>query len=290
MPKIIRQALASRIQNLPALRELLVDFTEATGVPARFLPLITTDWSAGGSESTPLCTRLWNESTGYQFCQKFRQKLRDEATSQAAIGICDAGLWEALVPVCIGGQAVGHLLLSGCAEDTASTATLNRVRHLLDRAGISLSSAALAALRSQSLIVGQRRRDSLVRLLQLTADRQALILTEQLVTAPSELPAVVAQACKLVHAEFATPLQAAPVAARLGVSPGHFSRTFHRATGLRFVEYLARYRAERAHALVSEGDRPIAEIARTCGFSSLSQFNRVFRTVYQICPRALRSC
>lgn len=288
MPKIIRQALASRIQNLPALRELLEDFSEATGIPARFLPLTATAWSAGGKESTPLCTRLWNEATGCQFCQRFRQKLRDEASDQTAMGSCDAGLWEALVPVCIGGQAMGHLLLSGCAEGPSSPVTHNRARHLLDRAGVSLSGASLSALRSRSPIVGPQRRDSLVRLLKLAADRLALILTEQLVTAPRELPAVVAQACKLVHAEFATPLHVAPVAARLAVSTGHFSRTFHRATGLRFVEYLARYRAERAHALVLEGDAQVSEIARACGFTSLSQFNRVFRTVYETSPRALR--
>jgi AraC-like DNA-binding protein len=188
----------------------------------------------------------------------------------------------------VGGQTAGHLFLSGCAEDTTSLAAQNRARHLLGRAGIKWNAETHAMLRAQSPLVGAKRRAAIMRLLQLAADRLAQLVTEHLVTVPSQLPAVVAQACTLVHVEYGQPLRLEALAARLAVSAGHFSRTFHHATGLRFVEYLARYRAERARLLLMEGERPVAEIARACGFCSLSQFNRVFRAVYRTSPRALR--
>jgi AraC family transcriptional regulator len=128
-----------------------------------------------------------------------------------------------------------------------------------------------------------------MRLMQLSAERIALLLTEHLVTAPSALPPLVAQACTLVHVEFATGLSLAGLARRFEVSEGHFSRMFHHATGLRFVEYLARYRAERAKALLQTSPAPITEIAHACGFRSVSQFNRVFRAVHATTPRALRA-
>ena len=289
MPQIIRQALSTRIQNLPALREVLEDFTETTGLPVRFLPQSAVADEASGGEPFPLCARLRSEPAGCQLCFCFRQKLCEEAARHAAVGTCDAGLWEALVPVRIGGQSVGHLLLSGCMEAVPAARVHNRARHLLGRAGVKLTSAQLSTLSAQSPVVAPRRREALVRILQLAADRLALMLTEHLVTAPAALPAAVAQACNIVHAEFAAPLRLPSLTARLDVSEGHFSRIFHHATGLRFVEYLARYRAERARLLLMEDDRPVAEIARVCGFASLSQFNRVFRTIYQTNPRVMRA-
>lgn len=288
MPQIIRHALASRIQNLPALRQLLEDFTETTGLPVRFVPQSSADVEPIEAEHATLCARMQADSAGCQLCLRFRQKLRDEAIDKPAVGTCDAGLWEALVPVRIGGQTVGHLLLRGCADSEPAPAAHNRARHLLARAGVTIDGAVLATLRSQSPVVAPRRRDALVRILQLAADRLALTLTEHLVTAPAALPPIVALACNLVHAEFASPLRLAEFAARLDVSEGHFSRIFHHATGLRFVEYLARYRAERARMLLVGSNQPIAEIARACGFQSLSQFNRVFRAVHQTTPRSLR--
>ncbi len=289
MPQIIRHALASRIQNLPALKELVDDFREATGLVIHFWPETEPAAELNATGPAPLCTRLWSDQPGCQLCVHFRQKLREEAGQKAAIASCDAGLWEALVPVRIGGQSVGHLVLAGCAGEPASTPTNNRARHLLGRAGIKLSSEALVALRVQSPVVLPRRREALVRLMQLAADRLALMLTEHLVTAPAALPATVAKACAIVYSEYTSPLRLDALAARLGVSEGHFSRIFHHATGLRFVEYLARYRAERARALLLESQQPIAAIATACGFASLSQFNRVFRTIYQTSPRAMRS-
>ncbi|MFH1496724.1 MAG: helix-turn-helix domain-containing protein [Verrucomicrobiota bacterium] len=288
MPQIIRHALAERIQILPVFRALIEDISEATGVPVRFLPGPAPAIGGAGPEVAPLCARLAGDAEGCRLCGVFRQNLREEAAEGPATGVCDAGLWEAMVPVAIGGQAVGHLLLSGCAAEVPTATSTNRARHLLGRAGVSLDPGALALLRGQSPVVGPRRREALVSVLRLAADRLRLLLTEHLVTKPSALPAPVARACAIVHAEYALELRLSALAERLGVSEGHFSRSFHHATGLRFVEYLARYRAGRARALLVGERCSVAEIARACGFRSLSQFNRVFRAVHGVSPRSVR--
>jgi AraC family transcriptional regulator len=79
------------------------------------------------------------------------------------------------------------------------------------------------------------------------------------------------------------------IARRLGASEGHLSRTFHRATGLRLVEYMARFRAERAREQLCDSDQPVIDIAFACGFRSLSQFNRVFRAQFGVRPRDART-
>jgi len=290
MSLIIRQSLVSRLQQLPALKAMLDDLSDATGLPVRFLP--STGARVDDAPETPhsaLCAWLARDPAGCRHCLHFRQKLRDDAAHAPAVATCDAGLWEALVPVRIGGHTAGHLCLFGCAEEAATTANQNRARHLLGRAGVKLPMAEFTALRSQAPVVPARRRAALVRLMQLAADRIALLLTEHYVTAPHALPPVVAKACALVHVEFASELSLSGLARQLDVSEGHFSRIFHHATGLRFVEYLARYRAERARALILSTHEPVAEIAAACGFRSLSQFNRVFRAAYATTPRSLRN-
>lgn len=288
MSHIIRQSLISRIQQLPALREMMDDLTEATGLTVDFLAVA----ASGEMEtpvSSPVCKWLQTDPAGCRHCASFRQKLREDAANTTAIATCDAGLWEAMVPVRIGGQTVGHLRLAGCVDEAPSTANQNRARHLLGRAGVRLRMEEFAAVRARAPIVPAPRRDALVRLMQVCAERIAALLTEHSMTASDALPPVVAKACTLVHVEFASELSLTAITRRLEVSEGHFSRLFHHATGLRFVEYLARYRAERARALLVSGTDPVADIAKACGFRSLSQFNRVFRAVYGTTPRSLRN-
>jgi AraC-like DNA-binding protein len=272
---------------------LLDDLTLVAALPVRFLPAVVEPERlpepAPSAECGPLCVRLSRHPEGARLCRIFRQKLRDAAEAEPQGARCDAGLWEIAVPVRVGAQTVGHLLVSGCAGEPTD-APDGRARHLLARAGVEIEPAVLATLRAPHPVVPKPRREALTRVLQLGADRLALLLTEHLVTAPTELPELVDQACRIVHAEYRDSLRLEALTRRLGVSEGHFSRTFHHATGLRFVDYVARYRAERARMLLLEAvEVPVSEVATACGFCSVSQFNRVFRAVYDTTPRAMRA-
>ena len=57
----------------------------------------------------------------------------------------------------------------------------------------------------------------------------------------------------------------------------HFARTFKQAIGQSPHRYVSARRLERAKALLSDGDRPLVDIALALGFSSQSDFTRVFR-------------
>lgn len=286
MPNVIRQTLATRLVDMPQLEEMLADFTLVAGVPVRFLPLSS---NGSGVEPGALCARLGECAAGARLCRAFRQKLRDGADEQAKWAGCDAGLWEAMVPVRVSTQTVGHLLVSGCRESAVTVAGQNRVRHLLGRAGVALDRQELAGALERSRELSPAHREALLRVLRLGAERLAGLLTEHLVSVPASASPLVDQVCRQVHAGFADEIRLPDVAARLGVSTGHLSRTFHHATGLRFVDYVARFRAERARALLAEGRLGVAEVARACGFASVSQFNRVFRAKYGASPRALRA-
>lgn len=66
------------------------------------------------------------------------------------------------------------------------------------------------------------------------------------------------------------------VARHAGMSHFHFSRVFHQETGASFTRYVSQLRCQKALEMLSGGELRISEIAFSCGFQSLSQFNRSF--------------
>jgi AraC-like DNA-binding protein len=236
---------------------------------------------------------MMREVGGCRMCVSFRQKLRERATTAPAESGCDAGLVELLVPVAVGGVVAGHFLVSGLREGVETTKAVNRARHLLARRGVEWRAEEMARLRAGAPECGAARRAALARVLQAGAEKIGRAMTDHLTVAPSGVPDLVERAYRIVHAEYARPLRVPLLARRLGVSAAHLSRIFHHATGLRLVDYVARYRAERARAMLGEdaaegAERSVAEVARACGFASISQFNRVFKATFGASPRALR--
>jgi AraC-like DNA-binding protein/ligand-binding sensor protein len=292
MPFVVRQALASRLLAMPELNRFLADISLVAGVPVRFWPASEARAGDGAEvvhEPQAFCARVRSEEAGCRMCVSFRQKLREQAAQAPAMGSCDAGLWEVLVPVPVGGQTAGHFVVSGVLDAPGTTPAHNRVRHLLARRGLSLTSEEVVRLRVSGPVLDAAKREALAHVLQAGAERIARAITEHLANAPESVPPLVEQAFQIVHAEFARPLRVPVLAERMGVSAAHLSRTFHHVTGLRLVDYVARYRAERARARLVERGEPVAEVARACGFASISQFNRVFRATFGTSPRKLRS-
>lgn len=68
----------------------------------------------------------------------------------------------------------------------------------------------------------------------------------------------------------------------------YFSSFFHRKTGIRFVDFLAYVRVERAKRLLAEHDTPICEIALAVGYNNARTFERAFKKWTGQTPRRFR--
>lgn len=69
-----------------------------------------------------------------------------------------------------------------------------------------------------------------------------------------------------------------------GFSKFHFSRLFKQFTNTSFYDYLNLRRIKAAENLLLDPSLPITEIALQSGFSSISTFNRVFKTFKKCTP------
>jgi transcriptional regulator GlxA family with amidase domain len=74
------------------------------------------------------------------------------------------------------------------------------------------------------------------------------------------------------------------IAALVGMSPSHLSRSFHATTGVTFTAFLMRLRISTAMHLMTETDLPLCEIAVASGFGDQSHFSRSFVRLAGLTP------
>jgi AraC family transcriptional regulator len=93
---------------------------------------------------------------------------------------------------------------------------------------------------------------------------------------------------ELIEARLADPLTLNDLAGAACLSPYHFSRTFHEATGRPPHRFLIERRIEVAQAMLREGRAALAEVALDAGFGSQANFSRTFRKITGLTPGQYR--
>jgi AraC-like DNA-binding protein len=73
------------------------------------------------------------------------------------------------------------------------------------------------------------------------------------------------------------------------MSTFYFCKTFKKATGLTFTEYLSRVRVENASELLANPNVRVSEVAYQSGFQSLTNFNRTFHRLRGESPTEYRA-
>ena len=90
-------------------------------------------------------------------------------------------------------------------------------------------------------------------------------------------PVAIWKARKYIDEHSREELSLTRIAKAVNMNANYLSENFKQVTGMKFVEYVARTRFQRACRLLDDGDVRISEVAFAAGFQSLSQFNRVFK-------------
>lgn len=78
------------------------------------------------------------------------------------------------------------------------------------------------------------------------------------------------------------------VAEKFYITPCHLSRSFKKATGFSFIEYLNSLRIKEAQRLLKDTKNSVTKIAELTGFESQTHFGRVFRNLTGMSPLQFR--
>ena len=90
-----------------------------------------------------------------------------------------------------------------------------------------------------------------------------------------------------IHRHYASELSLEYLADKFFISPYYLSHQFRRVTGFSLINYINHPGAQRP-AVVAATDMKIADITTSCGFTSFSQFNRVFNKFCHTSPSQFR--
>lgn len=86
--------------------------------------------------------------------------------------------------------------------------------------------------------------------------------------------------------EYTRPIKLDEVAAIAFMSPSAFCRYFKQHTRKTYLDFLNEYRISQACRLLMETDKAVSEVCYESGFNNLSNFNRKFKAVMGVTPKA----
>lgn len=92
-----------------------------------------------------------------------------------------------------------------------------------------------------------------------------------------------------VKEHFAEDLTSNAVAEKLSFNHSYFCRKFKKNFGTSFSNYLTSYRISVSTAMLSEGNKSIADVAFACGFSTPQYFSKCFKKAIGILPNQYKA-
>jgi len=266
-------------------------FTKATGLP---LTLESPGENAlrlrKPPKTAPFCALMAKTNVSCAACYALQQQLEESAQLEAKTLKCFAGLCETAIPIRVGHDLIAFLHTGHVLIDRPDQARFNRVAKELLRMGTDLDLKQAEESWYATRVLTREQYESMIRLLAVFAQHLGLCGSQLTLKQGQKQhePQSVRRAREFIELQYQDELSLAMISDKVNVSAGYFSELFKKATGINFVEYVARLRVEKAKNLLQKPQMRISEIAFEVGFQSLSQFNRAFRKYAGMTPSELR--
>ncbi|HEY0946639.1 MAG TPA: helix-turn-helix domain-containing protein [Opitutaceae bacterium] len=231
------------------------------------------------ANESPFCALMAGQSHSCSMCLQLQRQVEEAVRDGPRTLTCFAGLCESSVPIHVGGRLIGFLETGQVFVSAPSQGQLSQTLRQLVRAEATQHPDDVRNAYFQTPVFTPEAYEASLRLLAIFA-RHLSMLAEQFVVQAEAVgsPAIArARAYIAEHSSDYLPLEAVARAAHM--SPYYFCKVFKQETGHTFTEYLARVRIEKADRLLRDPQRRISDVAFEVGFQSLSQFNRVFRSM-----------
>jgi AraC-like DNA-binding protein/ligand-binding sensor protein len=264
-------------------------FSEATGLPLALRPVDYWQLEHQGKKNeNPFCALLAERPATLAVCLQAHEEMIRHTGDLPRTVTCPFGLTETAVPIKLGEKTIGYLRIGQVLRHTPAKSDITKVSRELDRHGVRFTSEMRKGWEKNPFIPSDKY-NAIVRLLTFFA-QQLSALSNQLVTEKNNAePPLVLRAREYIDKYKGEGLSLADVAKAAGASVFHFCKVFHKATGLKFTDYVTRVRLEDARNRLLNPNLRISEIAYDVGFQSLTQFNRTFKRVFGQSPTDFRT-
>jgi AraC-like DNA-binding protein/ligand-binding sensor protein len=253
-------------------------FGQATGLPLNLRPVEDFHLAHHGkAHENPFCALMAKHSRTCAACLDAQQKSSDSALQQTRTIMCFAGLCESSVPLRTGENLIGFLQTGEVMLEKPTPAQFSKVASLLVKWGIGDELKKAEQAWVESKVVPRRQYKSVLRLLEIFALHLSLVANQLAIQRKQAEPPAITRARQFILEHQNEELSLTSVAKVVNMSSYYFCKTFKKATGLNFTDYLARMRIERAKELLLNPNARVSEIVFEVGFQSITHFNRIFK-------------
>jgi AraC-like DNA-binding protein len=183
---------------------------------------------------------------------------------------------------------IGYLRIGQVLRHTPAKSDESKVAREITRHGVAFTQELRKAWEKNPLIFPDKY-NAIVRLLSFFGEQLSSLANQLVLESQNVEPPLVAKAREYIEKHKAEEFSLSDVARAAGASVFHFCKVFHKATGLKFTDYVARVRVEDARNRLLNPNLRISEIAYDVGFQSLTQFNRTFKRVFGQSPTEFRA-
>ena len=283
------RAMVEQLRQSRIYRDYEQAFRETTGLPITLRAAEAFDLPHHGDpKENPFCAMLAGTNRTCSACLQLQRRVEEEARLEPKTLKCFAGLCDSAVPVRVGENLIAFLQTGQILLHQPSQRLFKRATRQLLKWGTDIDLKLLEEAFYQSRVVTKKQYESIVRLLTIFAQHLSALSNQLLVKQAAAESPVIARARVFITEHQYEDLSLGDVAQSVNMSAFYFCKTFKKATGMTFTDYLARVRVEKVKTLLLNPHKRVSEAAYEAGFQSLSQFNRVFRKVAGESPTRYR--
>ncbi|HEX2855344.1 MAG TPA: helix-turn-helix domain-containing protein [Opitutaceae bacterium] len=283
------RVLVAQLRRSQIFRDYEKAFREATGLPLTLRPLEVFDLPhRGDPKENPFCALMAESNHSCSACLQLQKKVEEASSRQPQTLKCFAGLSDSAVPIRVGETLVAFLQTGQVLLRAPTKADFARALRQLRRWGSATDEAQLETAYFKARVVTAKQYESILRLLTIFGQHLAVLSNQLMVQNDAAGSPAMTKARALIMARHAEELSLSGVARAVNMSIFYFCKSFKKATGMTFTDYLARVRIEKVKQLLMNANKRVSEAAYEVGFQSLSQFNRVFRRIAGESPTVYR--
>ena len=283
------RAIVAQLKRSQIFRDYEQAFRETTGLPIALRPTEAFDLPHHGDpKENPFCALMAKSNHSCAACLQLQRRVEDEAQIEPKTLKCFAGMCDSAVPVRVGDNLIAFLQTGQILLHAPGKAEFAKATRELVKFGTEVDVKQLEEAYFQTRVITRKQYESILRLLTIFAQHLSALSNQLMVEqATAESPAI-ARARAYIAEKHADELSLSEVSQVVNMSAFYFCKTFKKATGMTFTDYLARVRIEKVKNLLLNPHKRVSEAAYEAGFQSLSQFNRVFRRIAGESPSTYR--
>ena len=238
----------------------------------------------------PICKLIRASPEGLKRCRIYDASALNECkiTQKSVTYVCHAGLTDIGVPLFINKKFIGCVTAGQILREKPTEKSFRKFKELISDLNLNASDADLRGYFFKTPYLDEQKLQAVVDLISLVSnyivDSQSKLLFFEKIHEKDKISVI----RRYIEKKFKSKISIEDASAHIFLSTSRFSHLFKKEVGTSFVQYLNKFRIEKAKEFLLNTKMSITEISIESGFGNLTHFNRIFKKLEGLSPISFR--